>query len=286
MSCTVDNLSFYEIISFRDIHIVWGILSAFTLLTLILTTLLYLRHLTHFTFPSQQKYFLAIIPLPAIVGIIYWIVYVFYNDAPYVKLVSDVYEPLTLMAYYFLMKEYLRLGYQGSPPSIPRATKAKVLQFCVVVPVLAFISVGLYATGKSCATVTNRNFSSTVMSFIRAVSTMVALITIIRLVRVHEDVLKGFNVWRPLIVIKVIVALEFLQSIVLYLISQDVSSSGAAWTNGNFVYAFQSILLCFEMMLVSFYSMYAFPLQPNQELQPRVSSASEKEPIMEVGGKV
>lgn len=137
------------------------------------------------------------------------------------------------------------------------------LQYVLLNPLTAFIAIGLQVQGSYCdGELTNFDSGYPYISFITFVSVTVAMYALILFYVVAKDELKPFHVMPKFLSIKFIIMLSFWQSLVVAgLVKINVIHNTASWTSDNISTGVQNALICFEMLIVAIWHLFAFRYQ-------------------------
>jgi len=106
-SCTpteVHETSFF-------IHFVWGISGSITAATAMISFILIIFHLKHYTRPEQQRYIARILLMAPIYSGNSWLSLRFYWLSDYFDVLRDCYEAYVILSFYYLLIDMLG-GYE------------------------------------------------------------------------------------------------------------------------------------------------------------------------------
>jgi len=144
-----------------------------------------------------------------------------------------------------------------------RTLKRITLQYVIINPLCALAAVILQSVNIYCQG--NWNFSRgylyiTAILFISVTAAMYALIMF------HSMMKKEMEQYKPLykmLAVKFVIFLSFWQSIAVSgLLSINVIKATGGWSTNNLSNGIQNVLICGEMVLISFIHLYVFPYQP------------------------
>ncbi|CAE7086281.1 unnamed protein product [Rhizoctonia solani] len=236
---------------------------------------------TRFSVPMIYQ---RILYMPLIYGVICWLAYRFIHYYVYLSLIYVVYEVIALSAFLYLMIQYVANAAAGSlegalskkeKTRLPapwccfrfRPTKSSfihmvkwlVLQFVIIKPIVAIISIVLYAVGLMCPTDMSSTEPSLWLTIVEILSMVTAVYGLIIFYRLTKQDIREH---RPLLkfgIIKGIVFLTIFQELVL----KALQTSGKIkpterWTSLEVVDGLNAFLLTIEMAIASVAMLSAF----------------------------
>ncbi|XP_050381131.1 uncharacterized protein LOC126798259 [Argentina anserina] len=236
------------------------------------------RHLMNYTEPTYQRYIVRIIFMVPVYALMSFLSLVIPAGSIYFSSIREVYEAWVI--YNFLS---LCLAWVGGPgsvvisltgrvikpswalmtccfPPIPldgrfiRRCKQGCLQFVILKPALAAITLILYAKGKYADGNFSPNQSYLYLTMIYTVSYSMALYALALFYVACRDLLQPFNPVPKFIIIKSVVFLTYWQGVLVFLAAKTGLIKNAADAA-----EYQNFIICVEMLLAAVGHLYAFP---------------------------
>ncbi|XP_048439424.1 transmembrane protein 184A [Pyrus x bretschneideri] len=236
------------------------------------------RHLINYTEPTYQRYIVRIIFMVPIYALMSFLSLVIPAGSIYFNSIREAYEAWVI--YNFLS---LCLAWVGGPgsvvlslsgrvlkpsvvlmtcclPPIPldgrfiRRCKQGCLQFVILKPVLAVVTLILYAKGKYADGNFSPRQSYLYLTIIYTISYTTALYALALFYFACRDLLQPFNPVPKFIIIKSVVFLTYWQGVLVFL----AAKSGLI-KNAEDAAQYQNFIICVEMLIAAIGHLYAFP---------------------------
>eukprot|EP01084_Bolivina_argentea_P260193 439319_1 len=253
------------------------------------------QHFLTFTNPDAQSKIIGIIWLVPIYSVDSWFGLRFKNAAIYLNLARDCYEGYALFLFLALMIELIGRGdeervvqilncglvikYPFPVSKIWREYKLPLdgreflkwakfwtLQYCVVKPSCAFLSVFLYLLGLYEEGSFDPRQGWIWLTVIESISVSLAFYSLVTFYMVLYEPLQPFEPLSKFLCIKGVLFVSFWQSLVLAILSYyGVFHARGGWTSKNVSVGIQDMLLCVEMTVLSLVHFYAFTTKPYKE---------------------
>lgn len=271
-----------------------GIAGAFVWAAIIITCHQIYQYLRFYTHPSEQRWIVRILFIVPIYAFTSWLSLLFFdNNSYYVYFDTfrDCYEAFVIYNFLTLCYEYL--GGEGNIMSeirgkpirsswfyctcclagrtytieFLRFCKQATLQFCLVKPIMAFITIilqsqGLYSDGDWSA-----QSGYLYVTIIYNMSITLALYALFLFYFATKDLLTPYDPVLKFAIIKSVIFLSFWQGVLLAVleklefISPIYGADGKPATNAGTVSAgYQNFLVCIEMGFAAVALRYAFPV--------------------------
>ncbi|XP_034394653.1 transmembrane protein 184A [Cyclopterus lumpus] len=248
-------------------------------------------HLRSYTVPNEQRYIIRILFIVPVYAFDSWLSLLFIsNDQYYVYFdsVRDCYEAFVIYNFLSLSFEYLggesgimseirgktiqsscmygTCCLAGSSYSIGflRFCKQATLQFCVVKPIMAVITIILQAFGKYHDGDFNINGGYLYISIIYNFSVSLALYALFLFFFATSDLLRPFEPVLKFLTIKSVIFLSFWQGMLLAILERCEVIPNALFIDGQEVGAgtvaagWQNFIICIEMFFAAIALRYAF----------------------------
>lgn len=274
-----------DIHDFNIFNYAWIVTAICVVFATILTVRLVFMHLVHFHKPNQQKHIVRILLMVPIYAIDSWLSFRFYWFSVYFDIIRDCYEAIVIYEFYVLLVEYTG-GYERTKNAFEQRSPFKLviplccwevyprrgmlrwlsrltLQYVLIRPTMAFVSVFLQVGGRYCnGELTMFNAGYPYITAINLVSVTVAMYALVLFYVVAKDELKPYNVVPKFLSVKFIIMMSFWQSVVVAgLVEINVIHDTARWSTDNISTGVQNALICFEMLIVSIWHLSAFHYQ-------------------------
>ncbi|XP_054821883.1 uncharacterized protein LOC129320445 [Prosopis cineraria] len=236
------------------------------------------KHLLNYTEPTYQRFIVRIIFMVPVYALMSFLCLVLPDSSIYFNSVREVYEAWVIYNFLTLCLEWVGgpgavvLSLSGrilKPswylmtcclPPLPldgrfiRKCKQGCLQFVFLKPLLAAITLVLYAKGKY----KDGNFSPKqsylYLTIIYTISYTMALYALVLFYVACKDLLKPFNPVPKFIIIKSVVFLTYWQGVLFFL----AAKSGFI-ENADEAAQLQNFIICVEMLVAAVGHFYAFP---------------------------
>ncbi|XP_027029686.1 transmembrane protein 184A isoform X2 [Tachysurus fulvidraco] len=255
-------------------------------------------HLRSYTVPNEQRYIIRILFIVPIYAFDSWLSLLFIsNDQYYVYFdsIRDCYEAFVIYNFLSLSFEYLggesaimaEIRGKQIPSSCMYGTcclsgmsysigflrfcKQATLQFCVVKPIMAIITIFLQAFGKYHDGDFNVNGGYLYITIIYNVSVSLALYALFLFYSATSDLLRPFEPVLKFLTIKSVIFLSFWQGMILAILERCGVIPKALLIDGHEVGAgtvaagWQNFITCIEMFFAAIALRYAFTYDVYQE---------------------
>uniref|UniRef100_A0A3B4BDF1 Transmembrane protein 184a n=1 Tax=Periophthalmus magnuspinnatus TaxID=409849 RepID=A0A3B4BDF1_9GOBI len=264
-------------------------------------------HLRSYTVPNEQRYIIRILLIVPIYAFDSWLSLLFIsNDQYYVYFdsVRDCYEAFVIYNFLSLSFEYLggesaiMSEIRGKPIQSSwmygtcclsgmsysigflRFCKQATLQFCVVKPIMAVITIVLQAFGKYHDGDFNVNGGYLYITIIYNLSVSLALYALFLFFFATSDLLRPYEPVLKFLTIKSVIFLSFWQGMVLAILERCDVIPNALKIDGHGVGAgtvaagWQNFIICIEMFFAAIALRYAFTCTVYQEKKNNVQVTS------------
>lgn len=268
-----------------------GISGACTFAALFITCFQIYKHLRYYNNPNEQRWIVRILFMVPLYALDSWVSLLFIDSEGYYvyfNAVRDCYEAFVIYSFLCLCHEYIggesniMAEIRGKPIrsswlagtcclkgksytiGFLRFCKQATLQFCVVKPVMAIITVILHAF--NCYS--DGNWSPTMgylyITLINNFSVSLALYALFMFYTATHDLLRPFKPLSKFLIVKSVIFLSFWQGVVLAILENagvigGFTEGGAKVGPGTVSAGYQNFLICIEMFVASLALRYAFP---------------------------
>ncbi|KAG9476976.1 hypothetical protein GDO78_002388, partial [Eleutherodactylus coqui] len=255
-------------------------------------------HLRNYTIPNEQRYIIRILFIVPIYAFDSWLsLLLIGNDQYYVYFdsVRDCYEAFVIYSFLSLCFEYLggesaimaeirgkpiasscfygTCCLQGMSYSIGflRFCKQATLQFCIVKPIMAVVTIILQAFGKYHDGDFNAQSGYLYITIIYNFSVSMALYALFLFYFATKELLHPFEPVLKFLTIKAVIFLSFWQGMLLAILERCGVIPEVQIINGNSVGAgtvaagYQNFITCIEMLFAAIALRYAFTCQVYRE---------------------
>ncbi|XP_041134418.1 transmembrane protein 184A-like isoform X2 [Polyodon spathula] len=280
-----------------------GLSGIFVWSALLLTCHQIYMHLRYYSIPNEQRYIIRILFIVPIYAFDSWLSLLFIsNDQYYVYFdsVRDCYEAFVIYNFLSLSFEYLGgesaimseirgkpiessclygtccLGGISYSIGFLRFCKQATLQFCVVKPIMAVITIILQAFGKYHDGDFNVNGGFLYISIIYNFSVSLSLYSLFLFYFATSDLLRPFEPVLKFLTIKSVIFLSFWQGMLLAILERCGVIPEALIIDGHEVGAgtvaagWQNFIICIEMFFAAIALRYAFTYNVYQEKKNEV----------------
>ncbi|XP_063284988.1 transmembrane protein 184A isoform X1 [Pelobates fuscus] len=284
-----------------------GISGVFVWTALLLTCHQIYVHLRNYTIPNEQRYIIRILFIVPIYSFDSWLSLLFIgNDQYYVYFdsVRDCYEAFVIYSFLSLCFEYLggesaimteirgkpvrsscyygTCCLQGMSYSIGflRFCKQATLQFCIVKPIMAVVTIILQAFGKYRDGDFNVQTGYLYITIIYNFSVSLALYALFLFYFATKDLLRPFEPVLKFLTIKAVIFLSFWQGMLLAILERCGVIPEVQIINNKTVGAgtvaagCQNFIICIEMLFAAIALRYAFTCQVYREKKENSTAAS------------
>ncbi|XP_075383729.1 transmembrane protein 184A isoform X2 [Tenrec ecaudatus] len=275
-----------------------GISGIFVWAALALTCHQIYLHLRSYTVPHEQRYIIRLLFIVPIYAVDSWLSLLLLGDHQYYVYfdsVRDCYEAFVIYSFLSLCFQYLggesaiMAEIRGKPIqsscihstcclrgcsysiSFLRFCKQATLQFCIVKPAMAALTIVLQAFGKYNDGDFNIRSGYLYITLVYNVSVSLALYALFLFYSATRELLRPFEPVLKFLTIKAIIFLSFWQGLLLAILEKfevipevqaiDGSRVGA----GTLAAAYQNFLICIEMFFAALALRYAFTCQVYSE---------------------
>lgn len=275
-----------------------GISGVFVWTALLLTCHQIYLHLRNYTIPNEQRYIIRILFIVPIYSFDSWLsLLLIGNDQYYVYFdsVRDCYEAFVIYSFLSLCFEYLggestimteirgkpvksscfygTCCLQGMSYSIGflRFCKQATLQFCIVKPIMAVVTIILQAFGKYHDGDFNVQSGYLYITIVYNFSVSLALYALFLFYFATKDLLHPFEPVLKFLTIKAVIFLSFWQGMLLAILERCGAIPEVQIINGKPVGAgtvaagYQNFIICIEMLFAAIALRYAFTCQVYRE---------------------
>ncbi|XP_037362612.1 transmembrane protein 184A isoform X2 [Talpa occidentalis] len=275
-----------------------GISGIFVWTALVLTCHQIYLHLRSYTVPNEQRYIIRLLFIVPIYAFDSWLSLLLLGSHQhyiYFDSVRDCYEAFVIYSFLSLCFQYLGgesaimaeirgkpirsscfygtccLGGMSYSISFLRFCKQATLQFCVVKPVMAVVTIVLQAFDKYHDGDFNIHSGYLYVTLIYNVSVSLALYALFLFYFATKELLRPFEPVLKFLTIKAVIFLSFWQGMLLAILERcgvipevqvvDGSKVGA----GTLAAGYQNFIICIEMLFASIALRYAFTCQVYSE---------------------
>ncbi|RNC45889.1 f2o10.10 protein-like protein, partial [Trypanosoma cruzi] len=242
-----------------------------------------LEHLTCFSDPECQTKIVRILFMVPLYAMISWICILAPSAAEYLNLIRDAYESYAIYAFFQLMialmggmdTVYRALMLEERPPithffpfcwmeplkvspTFVRNCRLCLFQFMVVKPLVTVVVIILTAKDEmgSILDVRKGYFWTTLVYNISITTAFTALVYFYTGLK---EFMEGTDAFMKFLCVKVVIFLSFWQGILIQLLSAThLLPSFQYWSKDRVPQGLQDLLICIEMMFVSFAHRYCF----------------------------
>ncbi|KAG7164003.1 Transmembrane protein 184B-like 1, partial [Homarus americanus] len=246
------------------------------------------QHLRYYSNPAEQRWIVRILLFVPIYAFDSWLSLLFFNDNYYIYFdtIRDCYEAFVIYNFLSLCYEYL--GGEGNIMSeirgkpirsscmygtcclvgktytigFLRFCKQATLQFCLVKPVMAFITIILQFSLKYQDGDWSPEGGYLYITIIYNISVSLALYSLFLFYFATRDLLQPYEPVLKFFTIKSVIFLSFWQGVLLAILEKGKVIEGIPTLNTGTVSAgYQNFIICVEMFFASVALRYAFPYQ-------------------------
>lgn len=275
-----------------------GISGVFVWSALILTCHQIFLHLKNYTVPNEQRYIIRILFIVPIYSFDSWLSLLFIGNNQYYvyfNSVRDCYEAFVIYSFLSLCFEYLggesaimseirgkpirsscfygTCCLQGMSYSIGflRFCKQATLQFCIVKPIMAVVTIVLQAFNKYHDGDFNVQSGYLYITIIYNFSVSLSLYALFLFYFATKELLRPFEPVLKFLTIKAVIFLSFWQGMLLAILERCGVIPEVQILNGNLVGAgtvaagYQNFIICIEMLFAAIALRYAFTCQVYRE---------------------
>lgn len=266
-----------------------AIAGAFVWAALLITCHQIYQHLRYYSNPAEQRWIVRILLFVPIYAFDSWLSLLFFNKDNYYiyfDTVRDCYEAFVIYNFLSLCYEYL--GGEGNIMSeirgkpirsscmygtcclvgktytigFLRFCKQATLQFCLVKPVMAFITIILQFFNKYQDGDWSPEGGYLYITIIYNISVSLALYSLFLFYFATRDLLQPYEPLLKFFTIKSVIFLSFWQGVLLAILEKGKVIEGNPTLNTGTVSAgYQNFIICVEMFFASVALRYAFPYQ-------------------------
>ncbi|XP_028715558.1 transmembrane protein 184A isoform X2 [Peromyscus leucopus] len=275
-----------------------GVSGVFVWTALLLTCHQIYSHLRSYTVPREQRFVIRLLFIVPIYAFDSWLSLLLLGGHPYYVYfdsVRDCYEAFVIYSFLTLCFQYLggesaiMAEIRGKPIrsscfygtcclkgmsysiTFLRFCKQATLQFCIVKPVMALITIILQAFDKYHDGDFNIHSGYLYVSLVYNASVSLALYALFLFYFATRDLLRPFEPVLKFLTIKAIIFLSFWQGMLLAILERcgvipEVQAvDGTRVGAGTLAAGYQNFLICIEMLFASLALRYAFPSQVYSE---------------------
>lgn len=264
-----------------------AIAGAFVWAALLITVHQIYQHLRFYTNPSEQRWIVRILFIVPIYAFDSWLSLLFFNKNNYYiyfNTVRDCYEAFVIYNFLSLCYEYL--GGEGNIMSeirgkpikttmfsctcclagrsytieFLRFCKQATLQFCVVKPVMAAVTIVLEAYGEYSDGYWSATSGYLYITIIYNLSISLALYALFLFYHATREMLRPFDPVIKFFTVKSVIFLSFWQGVLLAILEWSDMFEERSYINpGTMSAGYQNFLVCVEMFFAAIMLRYAFP---------------------------
>ncbi|XP_043209731.1 transmembrane protein 184B-like isoform X2 [Amphibalanus amphitrite] len=264
-----------------------AIAGAFVWAALLITVHQIYQHLRFYTNPAEQRWIVRILFIVPIYAFDSWLSLLFFNKNNYYiyfNTVRDCYEAFVIYNFLSLCYEYL--GGEGNIMSeirgkpikttlcsctcclagrsytieFLRFCKQATLQFCVVKPVMACVTIVLEAYGKYSDGYWSATSGYLYITIIYNFSVSLALYALFLFYHATREMLRPFDPVIKFFTVKSVIFLSFWQGVLLAILEWSDMFEERSYINpGTMSAGYQNFLVCIEMFFAAIMLRYAFP---------------------------
>nr|XP_061838008.1 transmembrane protein 184A-like [Nerophis lumbriciformis] len=280
-----------------------GLSGIFVWSALLITCHQIYTHLSSYTVPNEQRYIIRILLIVPIYAFDSWLSLLFISNNQYYVYfdsVRDCYEAFVIYNFLSLSFEYLGgesaimseirgkpiqssclygtccLGGMSYSIGFLRFCKQATLQYCIVKPIMAAITILLQAYGKYHDGDFNVNGGYLYITIIYNFSVSLALYALFLFFFATSDLLRPYEPVLKFLTIKSVIFLSFWQGMVLAILERCGVIPKALYIDGHEVGAgtvaagWQNFIICIEMFFAAIALRYAFTCTVYQEKKNNV----------------
>ncbi|XP_007939427.1 transmembrane protein 184A [Orycteropus afer afer] len=277
-----------------------GISGIFVWAALVLTCHQIYLHLRSYTVPHEQRYIIRLLLIVPIYALDSWLSLLLLGSRQYYiyfDSVRDCYEAFVIYSFLSLCFQYLggesaiMAEIRGKPIQSScfygtcclrgmsysigflRFCKQATLQFCIVKPTMAALTIILQALGKYHEGDLNLRSGSLYITLVYNVSVSLALYALLLFYEATRELLRPFEPLLKFLTIKAIIFLSFWQGMLLAILEKckvipEVQAvDGSLVRAGTLAAGYQNFFICIEMLFASVALRYAFTCQVYSEKQ-------------------
>ncbi|GAA6010174.1 hypothetical protein JCM11491_005376 [Sporobolomyces phaffii] len=261
----------------------WVIAGATALVSVVISLISILKHARNYYVPKQQRQIIRILWMPAVYGVVSFFSYRFFRAYTYYSVAVVAYEALVLAAFLMLLLQYVGdssmeqkallrqkekskipipfccIRFRPSKPYFLHALKWSVLQYSLLRPLISVIEIICQAYDKLCPTHYSVYFAEVYLDAVDFVSISVALYGLIVFYALVKEQLAGKKPLAKFLCIKFVVMVLFYQAFIFSVLqSHGVIKATEFWTATNVADGLSALCTCCEMVIFSFWFMWAF----------------------------
>ncbi|KAM7142353.1 transmembrane protein 184A isoform 1-T2 [Molossus nigricans] len=275
-----------------------GLSGVFVWTALVITCHQIYLHLRSYTVPSEQRYIIRLLLVVPVYAFVSWLSLLLlgaHQHYVYLDSVRDCYEAFVIYSFLSLCFQYLggesaimaeirgkpiqssclhsTCCLRGAAYSIGflRFCKQATLQFCVVKPVMAVVTIVLQAAGKYHDGDFNVHSGYLYVTLIYNASVSLALYALFLFYFATRELLLPFEPVLKFLTIKAVIFLSFWQGMLLAIlercgvIPEVQTADGSRVGAGTLAAGYQNFIICIEMLFASIALRYAFTCQVYSE---------------------
>ncbi|TVY14449.1 Transmembrane protein, partial [Lachnellula arida] len=250
-------------LSFHDLCvIISGSCMAFVCLV---SFFLIMRHATHFSLPKEQKQVIRIVFMVPVFSVVTFLSIAFNGSAIYIKSIEDVYEGIAFSSFFLLLCEFIRENEEDRQAFLASSGSTKqhkaacigVFQFPIAMLLQLVITDITQAAGIYCEQSNKLYFAKIWMAILNALSTTVAIISVLKFYGATKTVTKPRKPLSKLVGFKAIIGLSFLQNLVFSFLQSSMKPT-EHYTYNDLTIGLPNLLLSVEMVIFALAFLYVF----------------------------
>ncbi|KAG8977007.1 hypothetical protein FRC05_002526 [Tulasnella sp. 425] len=219
----------------------------------------FISHALNYRVPGQQRHILRILYLPMIYGTLSFLSYRFFGSYIYFTLGEAVYEAYALGAFLLLLVEYVAVTGADIEVRFLYLVKFSVLQYVVIKPLIAILTVITQAAGVLCNGTWNLHFAS---PYLRVIDTFLmgyAVWGLLQFYKRIKDQLRGRRALAKFVCIKIVIFLGVVQTLLLSILDKHGVIHGTkTWAESDVMNGINAICTCVEMVFVAALMLWAY----------------------------
>ncbi|KAI5837419.1 putative DUF300 domain protein [Morchella snyderi] len=261
----------------------WLICGGCAIIATFISLCLIHQHAGHYTNPGEQRHIIRILLMVPIYAITSWLSYVWYWHAIYWEVARDCYEAFAIAAFFALLCSYIHPTLRGQknfftiltvkPWPWPCGRMAQprsgltwfniiwigVFQYVFIRVAMTITATVTQAKGLYCEESLHPKYAHLWTMFFNMVAVTIAMYCLIAFYLGVKEKLAPNKPFFKLLCIKLVIFFSFWQMILLDLLtSAGAIKSSKYMSLGDISVGFNSLLICFEMIIFAILHLFAF----------------------------